>query len=104
MPTKSFQDFIKNRNPSILNSAWHNAKLGDILPEEDIYIFAQAIHRTDEDWEDGDIGHRIERFSKWFSDETGRSLDEYNRDLFGGTAVVLGHLSYAYIKTSTRLA
>ena len=46
----------------------------------------------------------IERFSKWFSDETGRSLDEYDRDLLGGTAVVLGHLSYAYIKTSTRLA
>jgi len=49
-------DFIMN----IIN----NAKIGDILPEDIIYQYVQELHNY-EDFENGDLGERIEEFSTY---------------------------------------
>jgi len=41
-----------------------NAKIGDILPESDIYNYIEYLHEQD-DFTEGDIAKRIEEFSKY---------------------------------------
>jgi hypothetical protein len=42
-----------------------NIKIGDVYLESDIYRYVQKIHRNEDDFYDGDIGERIERFPKY---------------------------------------
>jgi len=57
---KIFESFLP-RAQHFKNICWYNAKIGDVLPEEDIYQYIQSIH---DDYEgsfiDGDLGDRIE--------------------------------------------
>jgi glutaredoxin len=62
---KIFESFLP-REQYFKNICWYNAKIGDILPEEDVYQYVQSIH---DDYEssfiDGDLGDRIEEFEKY---------------------------------------
>lgn len=62
---KLFESFLP-KNKHILNICWYNAKIGDVLPESDIYQYVQEIH---DDYEtsfiDGDLGSRIEKFDSY---------------------------------------
>lgn len=61
---KLFESF--SRKEDFLNLCWHNANIGDILYEEDVYQYVQSIH---DDYEssfvDGDLGDRIEEFEQY---------------------------------------
>jgi hypothetical protein len=62
---KVFESFLSNEQ-YLKDICWYNAKIGDILFEEDIYQYIQVIH---DDYEsafiDGDLGSRIEEFEKY---------------------------------------
>ena len=62
---KIFESFLP-RAQHFKNICWYNAKIGDVLPEEDIYQYIQSIH---DDYEssfiDGDLGDRIEEFEEY---------------------------------------
>ena len=62
---KIFESFLP-RAQHFKNICWYNAKIGDVLPEEDIYQYIQSIH---DDYEgsfiDGDLGNRIEEFEEY---------------------------------------
>lgn len=62
---KVFESFLSNEQ-YLKNICWYNAKIGDILFEEDIYQYIQVIH---DDYEssfvDGDLGDRIEEFEQY---------------------------------------
>lgn len=42
-----------------------NVSIGTILSSDDVYSYCQKLHRNEEDFWDGDIGERIEKFSKY---------------------------------------
>lgn len=58
---KSYTEYT-NINESYTNTS---VKIGDILDESDIYSYVERIHRNDDDFIDGDIGDRIEKFKKY---------------------------------------
>ena len=79
---KRFDDFI---NESVLNKNFtdKNINVGDIYSESDIYSYIQKLHRNDDDFYDGDIGERIERFPKYIVKEVMIDkicMDEYELD------------------------
>lgn len=79
---KIFESFLP-RKESILNECWYNAEIGDILSESSIYNYVEELHRNEDDFIDGDIGERIERFSKYELKElniSDISIDEYELD------------------------
>lgn len=47
-----------------LSECWYNAKVGDIKNEDIIYQYVQCIHGN-HDFEEGDLGERIERYSEY---------------------------------------
>ena len=56
------------REASNLQSAYDivmTSDVGDIIPESDVYQYVQKIHNNYDDFIDGDLGERIERFSKY---------------------------------------
>lgn len=58
----------------------NNTKIGDVLPEDIVYQYVQELHQ-DDDFIDGDLGDRIERFSKYRLQKIELSyidLDEFN--------------------------
>jgi len=61
---KIFESFLP-RVSHYKNICWYNAKVGDILPESDIYGYIEQLHRTEDDFIEGDLPERIEQFSKY---------------------------------------
>ncbi len=60
----SFSTFQEHKN-AIINRAWLNANVGDILPEPDIYQYVEHLHRDYEDFIDGNIAERIEEYENY---------------------------------------
>lgn len=65
---KSFKLFESNkywqeRVDRIMNQI-NSAQIGDILPEDIIYQYVQILHGND-DFIDGDLGKRIEKYSNY---------------------------------------
>ena len=59
-----------------------NSKVGDILPESDIYNYVEYLHGLDnEDFEYGDIVERIEEFSSYQLQEV--NISDINIGEFG---------------------
>ena len=54
---KLFESYKADRKKEILDLAWHNAKIGDVLDESDIYQYVQELHGND-DFIEGDLGDR----------------------------------------------
>jgi hypothetical protein len=76
-----FESFPRNKH--ILNICWYNAKIGDVLPESDIYQYVEYLHRNEEDFTEGDLFKRIEEFSKYELKEVSIkdiNIDEYYLD------------------------
>lgn len=72
---KKFKMFETYTNLSI--------EIGDIYSENDVYSYAQRIHRNEEDFYDGDLGERIESFPRYQVAEISIdkiSIDEYELD------------------------
>lgn len=40
-------------------------QLGDVVDESDIYSYVQALHHTDEDFSEGNLGERIEWYPQY---------------------------------------
>jgi hypothetical protein len=47
------------------NNNLNSNQLGDIVDESEVYKYVQKIHNNYDDFIDGDIGERIERFPKY---------------------------------------
>jgi hypothetical protein len=60
----TIQEFL---NEQVIHESFtnENVTIGDIYPESDIYSYIQKLHRNEEDFYEGDIGERIERFSTY---------------------------------------
>ena len=74
---KKFENFTTKKD-FIFNKI-NNAKVGDILPEDIIYTYVQYLHGT-HDFIDGDLGDRIEKYSKYCLTEVNiedLNIDEY---------------------------
>lgn len=60
-----------------------DVNVDEIYSESDIYPYIQKLHRNEEDFYDGDIGERIERFSKYIVAKIAVdkiNMDEYQLD------------------------
>lgn len=69
----------------LLNETFTNktVKIGDILPESEIYSYIQKLHRNEEDFWEGNIGDRIESYTSYKAMEVSLdiiSTDEYYLD------------------------
>lgn len=42
-----------------------SSPIGTILPESDIYVYAEYLHTRPDDWTEGDLGNRIEKSSRY---------------------------------------
>ena len=74
---KKFNEFINE------NYSDNELSVGDIFTESDIYPYVQNIHKNEDDFYDGDIGERIERFKKYevaLIDVDKINMDEYYLD------------------------
>jgi len=58
---KTFGDFLIEEN--IFTNK--NVKIGQIFKESQIYTYIQKLHRNQDDFIDGDIGERIERYKQY---------------------------------------
>jgi hypothetical protein len=79
---KNFKQFVNEQklNENYTNT---NIKIGDVYSESDVYPYIQKLHRNEDDFYDGDIGERIERFPQYqvaeiFVDKI--NMDEYELD------------------------
>jgi hypothetical protein len=57
--------------------------IGDTFDEDEIYSYTQRIHHTSDDFIDGDLGKRIEKYKKYIVKEIDISkidIDEFNID------------------------
>lgn len=74
---KNFKQFVNEQkiNENYTNT---NIKVGDVYSESDVYPYIQKLHRNEEDFYDGDIGERIERFPKYQVAEI--PIDKINMD------------------------
>ena len=73
-----FKKLLENRSEDITN-----ADIGDILSGDDVYSYCQKLHRNEEDFWEGDLGERIERFPKYMVAEMpidNICTDEYDLD------------------------
>lgn len=59
---KMFEEY--NRKELVINKVL-NKKIGDIIDESDIYSYVEALHHTDEDFYDGNLGERIEWYTQY---------------------------------------
>lgn len=84
-----FTTFFKselNKPTKVLEHRMYSDKIviGDVYPEEDVYIFTQKIHHTPEDFFDGDLGDRIEQYEEYIVKEVNisdiQNLDEFQLD------------------------
>ena len=60
-----------------------NIKIGEVYDEADVYSYTQRIHHTDDDFIDGDLGDRIEKYKKYIVKEVNISdieIDEFYID------------------------
>jgi hypothetical protein len=60
-----------------------NVNIGDVYSESDVYPYIQKLHRNEDDFYDGDIGERIERFPKYVVSDipiNKINMDEYELD------------------------
>lgn len=55
----------QERKLGILNKCWYSANIGDILDEDLIYQYVKILHRNEDDFYEGDIVERIEKFNKY---------------------------------------
>ena len=53
-----------------------NSKIGNILPESDIYQYVEYLHNDNEDFMYGDIGDRLESFTQYELQEI--NLSDFN--------------------------
>jgi len=58
---------MKNLIRKILKEYYKSTEIeiGDVYSESDIYPYIQKLHRNEEDFYEGDIGERIERFPNY---------------------------------------
>ena len=73
-------EYYKQRVNNIMNTI-NSAKVGDVLSEDIIYQYVQILHGND-DFVDGDLGDRIEEYSRYILKEVNISdlnIDEYYR-------------------------
>jgi len=81
----NIQKFVMNesRSETYQNLCWKNAKIGDIVDESDIYNYAQSLHRNYDDFHEGDLGDRIEKYKRYKLTEIDidkLDLDEWYKD------------------------
>ena len=62
---KYLKSYNESRKDEFLKLCWHNAEVGDVLSESDIYQYVEQIHRNEEDFEEGNLAERIEEFDKY---------------------------------------
>lgn len=74
---KLFESKYWKERVNRIMSQIYSTKIGDILPEGDIYQYVEAIHGND-DFVDGDLGERIEEYDKYKLIEV--DIDELNID------------------------
>lgn len=75
---KQFESFKE-----FMSKCWHSAKIGDTVPESDVYQYVEKLHRNDEDFIDGDLPDRIQQFESYTLMEIKISdinIDEYYLD------------------------
>jgi hypothetical protein len=48
-----------------MNKGMYFVKVGDIYDESDVYSYVQGMHHTDDDFIDGDLGDRIEKYKRY---------------------------------------
>jgi hypothetical protein len=61
----------------------NNIKIGEIYDEADVYGYTQRIHHTKDDFIDGDLGERIEKYKRYIVKEVNISdieIDEFYID------------------------
>lgn len=56
-----------------------NIKVGEIYDQEDVYLYTQRIHHTEEDFYEGDLGKRIEKYKYYEVKEVNISDIEIDR-------------------------
>ena len=63
--------FIATTIREYLNEQYssNNIKIGEIYDEADVYGYSQRIHHTEDDFIDGDLGERIEKYKKYIVKE-----------------------------------
>ena len=87
---KDLKQFIKTTIREFLNEQKitesftdKNINVGDVYSESDVYPYIQKLHRNEDDFYDGDIGERIERFPKYVVADIPIkkiNMDEYELD------------------------
>jgi ParB-like nuclease domain len=60
-----YNKLINERKNNIFKQCWYDANIGDVISEDIIYQYVQYLHRSEEDFYDGDLGDRIEQFEKY---------------------------------------
>ena len=55
----------ETNNPQTPYDIVMKSNVGDIIPESDVYQYVQKIHNNYDDFIDGNLGERIERFPKY---------------------------------------
>lgn len=61
---KSYKIFESISNSS-LDICWHDAKIEQVLTNDDIYDYTKILHRNDYDFYEGNLSDRINQFSKY---------------------------------------
>lgn len=77
---KIFENYKQQRIDNIMNII-NSCKVGDVIDEDIIYQYVQILHGND-DFIDGDLGKRIEKYGKYKLTEVDISnlnIDEYYR-------------------------
>jgi hypothetical protein len=82
---KDIKQFIKITIREFLNERYSsdNIKIGEVYDEADVYSYTQRIHHTYDDFIDGDLGDRIEKYKKYIVKEVNISdieIDEFYID------------------------
>lgn len=67
-----------SRKDEYLKLCWHDAEIGQVLDESDIYNYIYQLHRNEEDFYDGNLGERISQFSEYKLEEI--PIDKINID------------------------
>jgi len=71
-------------NGEILNKGWKGVNIGKVENEDIIYQYVQQLHRDNNDFIDGDLGERIEKYRRYQLREVNLSevdLDEWDVDM-----------------------
>lgn len=62
---KTINKFVNPEKKKEIIDIIYDSKIGDKLSEDTIYQYVQQIHSKETDWEDGDLGDRIEEFKQY---------------------------------------